>query len=117
MANYEFVKYKTPPKEGFSFIEEIRIISDKKNFKSVEKGCKKGYIIGQEINACRDITNMPGGDMTPRVLAEEIKKIVKDLPIKIKILEENEMKKLGMGAILGISRGSAEKPKFVILEY
>lgn len=117
MANYEFVRYKTKPKEGWSFIEEVKIIAEKKNIKSFKKGIKKGQIIGREVNACRDLANMPGGDMTPGVLADEIKKAIGKLPIKMKVLEEADMKKLGMGGILGVSRGSVEKPKFIILEY
>lgn len=117
MANYEFVKYKTLPKEGWNFVEEVKTVADSKFIKSVEKGIKKGQIIGEETNACRELANMPGGDMTPPVLANEIKKAIKGTPIKMKVLEEAEMKKLGMGGILGVSRGSVEKPKFIILEY
>ena len=117
MANYEFVKYKTKTKEGWSFVEEVKIVGEKKDIKSIEKGIEKGKIIGEETNACRDLANMPGGDMTPQVLASEIKKAIGKLPIKMKVLEEADMKKLGMGGILGVSRGSVEKPKFIILEY
>ena len=116
LANYEFVKYKTKPKEGWSFIEEVRI-EVIRGIREMERGIRKGQIIGQETNACRELANMPGGDMTPRVLVQEIKKAIKDTPIKMKVLEEADMKKLGMGGILGVSRGSAEKPKFIVLEY
>ena len=117
MANYEFVKYKTKPKEGWNFVEEVKIIAEKKDAKNIEKGIGKGKTIGEETNACREISNMPGGDMTPQVLVQDIKKAIAGTPIKIKVLEVAEMKKLGMGGILGVSRGSAEKPKFIILEY
>ncbi|MFA5926374.1 MAG: leucyl aminopeptidase family protein [Parcubacteria group bacterium] len=117
MADYEFVKYKTMPKEGWDFMEEIKIIAEKKDIKSIEKGIREGKIIGEETNACREIANMPGGDMTPQLLVKEIEKSIGNLPIKMKVLEEAEMKKLEMGGILGVSRGSAEKPKFIVLEY
>lgn len=117
MANYEFVKYKTKPKEGWNFIEEIRLIGEKRVIGKIKEGVRKGQIIGRETNACREIANMPGGDMTPQVLVNEIKKAIGNLPIKMKILEKAEMKKMGMGGILGVSRGSVEKPKFIILEY
>lgn len=117
MANYDFIRYKTKPKEGWNFVEEVSIVADKKNQKAIENGIKKGKIIGQEANACRDLANTPGGDMTPQVLANEIKKSIKGTPIKMKVLEVADMKKLGMGGILGVSRGSVEKPKFIILEY
>ena len=117
LANYEFVKYKTPPKEGFGFIEEILIIAEEKNINAIGKGIKKGQIIGREVNACRNLGNIPGGDMTPKVLADDLRKAIQGTGIKMKILEEEEMKKLGMGGILGVSRGSIEKSKFIILEY
>ncbi|MDI6778462.1 MAG: leucyl aminopeptidase family protein [Patescibacteria group bacterium] len=117
MANYEFVRYKTKPKEGWSFVEEVRVIGEKNYIREIEKRIKKGQIIGEETNACREVANMPGGDMTPQVLVQEIGKAIKNTPIKVKVLEESEMKKLGMGGILGVSRGSVEKPKFIILEY
>ncbi len=117
MANYEFIHYKTKPKEGWNFMEEVKIVAEKKFQEAIEKGVGKGQIIGREINACREIANMPGGDMTPQVLVKEIRKAIKDTPIKMKVLEEAEMKKLGMGGILGVSRGSVEKPRFIILEY
>ncbi len=117
MANYEFVKYKTPPKEGFGFVEEIQIVVEKKNIIAIEKGIRKGQIIGQEVNACRNLGNTPGGDMTPKALADDLRKAIQGTDIKMKILEEEEMKKLGMGGILGVSRGSIEKSKFIILKY
>src|SRR3989339_1250499 len=45
MANYEFVKYKTRPKEGWNFLEEVKIIAEKKDVKNIEKGILKGQII------------------------------------------------------------------------
>jgi len=117
MANYEFVRYKTKPKEGWNFVEDIQIVVDSRLRKLVEKGARKGQLIGEHTNACRDLANMPGGDMTPRVLAEEIRKTIRGTPIKMKVLKEKDMQKLGMGGILGVSRGSHEKPKFIILEY
>jgi len=70
MANYEFVKYKEKPKEGWKFIEEVAIIfsGEDRNFSA---SLKKGQLIGKEINASRDLANAPGGEMTPTLLAQE----------------------------------------------
>ncbi|MDZ4385304.1 MAG: leucyl aminopeptidase family protein [Candidatus Moranbacteria bacterium] len=115
MANYEFVAHKTIPKEGWNFVEEIRIGIGDKN--KMEKFFKKGQLIGQETNVCRELANMPGGDMTPSILADSIKKSIAGTGIKMNVLEEKEMKKLKMESILGVGKGSTEKPKFIILEY
>jgi leucyl aminopeptidase len=55
--------------------------------------------------------------MTPTRIAEEAKKIAKERGVRVTILERREVEKLGMGAFLGVARGSHEPPKFIILEY
>src|SRR6267378_2853870 len=52
-----------------------------------------------------------------RGVANEAKTVAKAEGIAIKILEQKEMEHLGMGALLGVARGSQEPPKFIILEY
>jgi len=115
MANYEFVTFKTKPKEGWNFIEEIDIVGVKKN--EIKKAFKKGQLIGQETNACRELSNTPGGLMTPKILVADIKKAIKNTDIKMSVLGEREMKKLGMNAVLAVASGSKEKPQFIVLEH
>lgn len=116
MANFEFIKYKTPPKEGYSFVEEIEAIAGTPN-KDIAEGIRRGAIIGEEINNCRDLSNTPGGDMTPRALAEHALKASAGLGIKTTILDEKKIQALRMGGVLGVSKGSTEPPRFIIMEY
>ena len=115
MANFEFNAFKTKPKEGWRVVEEILLCG--KSSSSIEKAVKKGQEIGKAVNACRTLSNTPGGDMTPTVLAKAVKAAVKGLPVKVITLGEKEMKKLGMGALLGVAKGSTEAPTFTIMEY
>ena len=113
-ANYEFIEYKTPTKEGFNFIKEIVILGVNKE---EEKAILKGHIIAEEVNKTRTLSNTPGGDMTPQILAQKAKEAVKGLPVKITVLGEKEMEKQNMRAILSVGRGSDEESKFIIMEY
>ncbi|MEK7080934.1 MAG: leucyl aminopeptidase [Patescibacteria group bacterium] len=113
-ANYEFVEYKTPTKEGFSFIKEI-IISGANE--EIKKAILKGHIIAEEVNKTRTLSNIPGGDMTPQILARKAKEAVRNLPVKVSVLGEKEMEKQNMRAILSVGRGSDEESKFIIMEY
>jgi leucyl aminopeptidase len=54
--------------------------------------------------------------MTPTKLANAAKEMAAKNNLTCKVLGREEMKKLGMGGILGVSQGSAEEPKFIILE-
>jgi leucyl aminopeptidase len=113
-ANYEFNEYKTPPKEGFKLIKEVIILGV--NIET-QKAILKGNVIAQEVNKTRSLSNMPGGDMTPQILAKKAKEAVKDLPVKVTVLGEKEMEKQNMQAILSVGRGSDEESKFIIMEY
>jgi len=55
--------------------------------------------------------------MTPSRVADEARKMARQTGLSIKILERKDMERLGMGALLGVARGSAEPPKFIILEH
>lgn len=114
MANFQFVEFLTPPEEGFPFVEEIVVLGASKSFR---EGIEHGRIIGEEVNACRRLANLPGGDVTPETLADEARRVAKGKNIRVKILEEADMKKLKMGGVLGVGKGSEIPPKFIIMEY
>lgn len=114
MANYEFRTYKTAPKEGFAAVKTVFVGGATADAK---RGFKEGQIIAAEINYCRNLANTPGGDMTPSILASEAKRQLKGTGATVTVLSLSDIKKLKMGLILGVSKGSMEEPKFIIAEY
>jgi leucyl aminopeptidase len=114
MANYEFA-IKSPSPDATKPIAEVLICG--KTPTEMKAGFKKGQIISEQVNACRTLANTPGGDMTPKRLAAAAKAAAKGLPITVKVLGRKEMEKLGMGAIVGVAKGSSEEPQFIIMEY
>ncbi len=117
MANYEFRKYKKKPKEGFFDVENIEIIYAKKDKNTLQKGIKEGKVIAEQVNACRDMANTPGGDMTPEILVRETKKAIKGTGIAMSVLGEKEMKRKKMNGVLSVGQGSDYESKFIILKY
>ncbi len=114
MVNYEHIAYKHPPKEGFTFINTVAV---RNAGAAVKNGFTKGAAVGKAVNAARELSNTPGGDMTPEKLAEAALKAAEGTKAKVKVLGLAEMTELGMGAILGIAKGSAEEPQFIVIEY
>ena len=115
MANYAFTTYKTKPKEGWIDVTDVLICGDTP--KEMQAGFAKGQLIGEEINKTRELCNIPGGHMTPKALAAAAKKALAGTKATYKALGVTEMKKIGMGAILGMGEGSAHEPQFIIMEY
>lgn len=117
MASFDFNKYKEKPKAGWPEVKTIYLAANKDAHPEIKSGIAEGTIIGEEMNGCRELANTPGGDMTPILLASAAEKAAKHTGMKSKTLDEKEMAKLGMGGILGVAKGSNEKPRFIILEY
>ena len=116
IANFEFVKYKTKPKEGWFFVNAVHVTSSGKSVK-IKTALKRGKIIGEEINRTRVLSNTPGEDMTPSKLADAARRAGRSAGFKVRILDEKAIRKLKMGGVLGVSRGSDERPRFIIMEY
>jgi len=118
LSQYKFQKYKqVPPEEQKEIKTLILLLSDKDISHTSRNAVNHGRIIADAVCFTRDLTNTPAQDKTPTILADIAEKMARELGIKCKTLSTPELKKLGMGGILGISRGSAQPPKFTILEY
>src|SRR3989344_5673981 len=115
MANCEFVKYRSKPKEGWSTLADVIVVG--KVGGDVERAIRKGKMVGDEVNRSRTLANTPGGEMTPTTLGEVAMSAAEGLPITVTVLGVREMEELGMGAVLGVGRGSDEEPKFIVMEY
>lgn len=115
MANFEFRKFKTKPKEGWSGVEEILAYTPVAA--KAKEGVKKGQIIADEVNRTRELSNTPGGHMTPKGLAAAAKAAVKGLPVAVTSYGRTQIKKMGMGLLAGVGEGSSNEPTFTVMEY
>lgn len=116
MANYEFSQYRSKPDDGFE-VRGLVLLASKMALKTASSGAAVGQVVGEQVNLGRDLGNVPGGEMTPSLLAARAVQVGRRDHLKVKVLGRTAMKKLGMGAILGVAHGSAEEPKFIIMEY
>ena len=74
--------------------------------------------IANGVRFARELGNLPPNICNPQYIADQAKKLAADhAGVTCEILEEADMRKLGMGALLGVSQGSANEPKFIILQY
>ncbi len=64
----------------------------------------------------RDLVNLPPNDLYPASFARELKSLEK-LGVEVEVLGESEMKKLGMGSLLGVGQGSAKESKLAIMRW
>lgn len=93
-------------------------IDDKKDLNPAKKAILHGTAISKGIKASKDLANTPGNICTPTYIANACKKLAKNCDsISTSVLEEKDMKRLGMGALLSVSQGSAEPAKLVVMKH
>ena len=118
LSLYNFTMYKTLKKEDKAVINNFTLIVQKKDvLAKVKSVAKNTQTVAEAVCFTRDIVNMAGSDATPTFLANKAKEIAKKTGVKCRTLSRPDMKRLGMGGILNVSRGSSQPPKFIILEY
>lgn len=116
---YRFTTYYTERHEEFA--KAIRtmaiVVRDSRALAQAHEGVRQGRIIGEATTSVRDLCNHPANVVTPTYIAKEAKAIAKERAVRVTVLDRPAMERIGMGALLGVARGSHEPPKFVILEY
>jgi leucyl aminopeptidase len=117
LGNYQFTVYRSDNGTPVN-VERMTILTQQKaHLRQLSEGIRRGVATAEAAVLVRDLCNHPSNVMTPTRIANEAKKIAKDEALNLKILEQKDLEQLGMGALLGVARGSHEPPKFVILEY
>ncbi len=112
---YTFRRHITQKENNFGEIKNFIIIGKEKG--ALEKTIGKGQILAEAANRARDMVNEPANFMTPAAMAEAARRLAATYGLKVEVLEREKMKELGMGGLLGVSQGSQQPPRFIILGY
>ncbi len=111
LKSYNFDKYKSK-KNNISQNIEFTV----KNLNSLKQKYKSFSSIKEGVFLARDLVSEPPNILNPKKYTEEIKKL-KKLGLKIEILDEKKMKKLGMHSLLGVGQGSENESYLVVIRW
>lgn len=116
---YQFNEYKTKNKPNRRQIKKLVLtVPTRKELPDGELAAKHAMAIVKGIKLTRDLANRPANICTPVHLAEQAKNLGKlHRSIKVTVLDEDDMTKLGMNTLLSVTRGSVEPAKLITLEY
>jgi len=112
---YRFETYKQKPAQDG--VDRLTLLVDGKSLKASRRGAHEGEVLGEAVTFARQLGNEPGNTATPTFLATEAARIAEAHGLGLQVLEEDEMRALGMGSLLGVSQGSAQPAKLIILTY
>lgn len=115
LADYSFDTYLSKDKK----VKHLDIVSFQWTIseKVFASGLRIGRTVAESTNYVKDLVNEPASVMTPSEIEKVARVLASSRKLKIRVMERDEMKKEGLGALLGVAQGSAQAPKLIFLEY
>jgi leucyl aminopeptidase len=117
LATFSGDRYKSQDKAGPA-PEQMSVVAPSGGVVAVlERAMERGRILGESSNLARELCNEPSNILTPSVFAERGARIARDAGLTVEVLDEDEIARLHMGLLLGVSRGSAEPPRVIVMTH
>jgi leucyl aminopeptidase len=116
---YKIPDLKTSAKPKAPRLSSVSVaVADARAAKAATEGLRIGVAVGSGLALSRDLANLPPNVCTPTYLGNRAKALAKDFSsIKTKVLDENGIRALKMGAFLAVTQGSDQPPRLIVCEY
>ena len=116
LGDYEPDQLKSDKKKGEKRLESLTLyatgVSDE-----LTSAVENGRILAEAQNFARDLVNEPANRLTPLMLADHARSMSAEYGLECEILDEGQMRELGMGSLLGVSQGSDNPPALIVIRY
>ena len=117
-TDYKYDAYLTVKKEEkLAPIEAILVAPEAVDRKAATRIEEESQSIAGAIRTVRDLGNAPPNLMTPTRLAERAVEVAREVGVKATVYERKDIVRMKMGGLLAVNRGSAEEPRFIVLEH
>ncbi|MDH3895205.1 MAG: leucyl aminopeptidase [Chromatiales bacterium] len=118
-AVYRFTEMKSGRSERQPKLDSIGIgVPSRSAANAAQTGAEEGASIAAGMLLSQDLANLPANVCTPTYLATTAKKLARQhRNLRAEVFSEADMKRLKMGALLSVTRGTQEPAKLVVLHY
>jgi leucyl aminopeptidase len=118
LGAYRFDRYRTEKKRRRPEVQRLTLLAA--SAAQARVGARQLPLakeIAASVNWARDLVNEPAGTLTPRRLAAEAVAMARAHGLRSEVRGPAEIRRLGMGMLLGVSQGSAEEPRLIHVWY
>lgn len=113
---YRFTEYKSKP-DAMQTLQSVSVVPPAGS-QAAEAALQEARAIAAGLRFTKDLGNLPGNQCTPSFLARAAKNLAaEDKNTKVTVLNEAQMKKLKMGALLSVTAGTKEPAQLIVLQY
>ncbi|MDP9237313.1 MAG: leucyl aminopeptidase [Chloroflexota bacterium] len=114
---YRFDRHKRPDEDDSEMTATTVVEQDGAKVAALQAGVDRGIIFAEAANFARDLANEPSNILTPTELAIRAETMAHDTGLGCHIYDRDWAEAMGMGSFLGVAKGSAQPPKFIVLSY
>ncbi|MBD7976052.1 leucyl aminopeptidase [Serpens gallinarum] len=116
-GGYVFDRFKSEKAKPVQ-LQKIALLTDKTRQADIQRAINQGQAIAAGMALTRDLGNLPPNLCHPIHLAEQAKTLAQEHKgLKVEVLDEQQLKELGMGAFLAVAQGSDQPPRLIVLNY
>ena len=115
LGNYIFQRYKG--EKNKKALKQINLLLGARVAVKYRSLCSKVATICEGTYLARDWVSTPSNDKIPQKFAKSIVDLAKEQPLKVRVLNETQLKQKKFGALLAVAAGSRRKPNMVVLEH
>ena len=117
-ALYRVYDLKSGKKPPLPKLARLGIVVADSEADAAARGLRHGSGIAAGMARMKDLANLPANVCTPSYLADAARALAKEhKSVRAQVLDEGEIRKLGMGSFLSVTRGSDEPARLIVLEY
>jgi leucyl aminopeptidase len=114
---FQFDRYLTDPsKTPRSKLNRVEVFSDAEA-RVIREALRRGDHVAGAANFARSLVNEPAGEITPMRMAAIARDESKKVGLECKVLRLPELRRRGMGGMIGVGQGSAHEPCLIHLRY
>jgi leucyl aminopeptidase len=114
LGSYRFIEYKTDADPHA--VAEWDLVAER-SVEEAERGAAVGAAIARGVVLARNLANRPGNAVIPATLGEQAQAIGERFGMAVTVYGLEELTAGGFGGILGVGQGSANPPRFIVMEY
>jgi leucyl aminopeptidase len=114
---YRFNRHQKKDEDRRELESLVVMESEAGPIEALRRGVQTGTILAEATNFARDMANEPSNYLTPTEMAVRAQSVADETGLRCEVLETEQMIELGMGSLLGVAKGSAQPPRFIVLHY
>jgi len=119
LAQHDIGRHKSAPPE-LPPVSDVRLVAPELAAQAradATRAVERGTILGACTNLARDLGNEPANLLTPTLFADRARTAAEGASLAVEVLNEERIAALRMGLLLGVSRGSSEPPRVIVLRH